>query len=158
MNLLPFAELPVYQPRSFVPEKMDLGDWSRIAPLFDKLEAGAPQCRTSAAFERWLLEGSELTAALDEESSRRYIAMTCHTENGAAEAAFLHFIGQIEPRLKPRQFKLAQIFLAHPLRAQLPGSAILFLIAPRNCRSSCSARKMSRWKPRKPGFRSNTRN
>ncbi len=121
MNLLPFAELPVYQPRSFVPEKMDLGDWSRIAPLFDKLEAGAPQCRTSAAFERWLLEGSELTAALDEESSRRYIAMTCHTENGAAEAAFLHFIGQIEPRLKPRQFKLAQIFLAHPLRAQLPG-------------------------------------
>jgi len=100
---------------------MDLGDWSRIAPLFDQLEADAPQCRSCAAFERWLLDGSELTAALDEESSRRYIAMTCHTENGAAEAAFLHFIGQIEPRLKPRQFKLARIFLAHPMRAQLPG-------------------------------------
>jgi oligoendopeptidase F len=120
MNLLPFAELPVYRPRRFVPAKMDLGDWSRIAPLFDKLEAGAPQCQTPAAFERWLLDGSELTAALDEESSRRYIAMTCHTENADAEAAFLHFVEQIEPQLKPRQFKLAQIFLAHPLRARLP--------------------------------------
>ncbi len=121
MNLLPFAELPVFRPRRFVPEKMDLGDWSQIAPLFDKLEAGAPQCQTSAAFERWLLDGSELTAALDEESSRRYIAMTCHTENAGAEAAFLHFVEQIEPQLKPRQFKLAQIFLAHPLRARLTG-------------------------------------
>jgi oligoendopeptidase F len=120
MNLLPFAELPVYRPRSFVPEKMDLGDWSQIAPLLDKLEASAPQCQTSAAFERWLLEGSELTAALDEESTRRYIAMTCHTEDSGAEKAFLHFVEQIEPQLKPRQFKLAQIFLAHPMRAQLP--------------------------------------
>jgi oligoendopeptidase F len=120
MNLLPFNELPVYRPRRFVPQKMDLGDWSQIAPLFNQLEAAAPQCQTSAAFERWLLDGGELTAALDEESSRRYIAMTCHTENAGAEAAFLHFVEQIEPQLKPRQFKLAQIFLAHPLRARLP--------------------------------------
>ncbi|MGP8197972.1 MAG: M3 family oligoendopeptidase [Limisphaerales bacterium] len=120
MNLLPFAQLPIYRPRRFVPGKIDLGDWSRIAPLFDKLEAGAPRCRTRPAFERWLLDGSELAAALDEESSRRYIAMTCHTENAGAEAAYLHFVEKIEPQLKPRQFKLAQIFLAHPMRARLP--------------------------------------
>src|ERR1022692_4251378 len=119
MNLLSFDELPVYRPRSFVPEKIDLGDWSQIAPLFDRLETAAPQCQTSAAFERWLLHGSELTASLDEESSRRYIAMTCHTEDSGAEKAFLHFVEQIEPQLKPRQFKLAQIFLAHPMRARL---------------------------------------
>ena len=120
MNLLPFADLPVYRPRRFIPEKLDLGDWSQIAPWFDKLEARAPQCRTAAALQRWLLDGSELSAALDEESARRYIAMTCHTENAAAEAAYLHFVEQIEPQLKPRQFKLAQIFLAHPLRPRLP--------------------------------------
>jgi len=71
-------------------------------------------------FERWLLDWSELTAALDEESSRRYIAMTCHTDNTNAEKAHLQFVEQIEPQLKPRQFKLAQIFLAHPLRRKLP--------------------------------------
>ena len=127
MNLLPFAELPVYRPRCFVPEKMDLGDWSQIAPLFDKLEAVAPQCQTPAAFERWLLDGGELTAALDEESSRRYIAMTCHTENAGAEAAFLHFVEQIEPQLKPRQFKLAQIYSgASPARPAARGALVCF--------------------------------
>jgi oligoendopeptidase F len=120
MNLLPFAELPVYRPRRFVPEKIDLGDWSQIAPLFDRLETAAPQCRTVEAFERWLLDRSELTAALDEESSRRYIAMTCHTENAEAEKAYLHFIEEIDPQLKPRQFTLAKLYLEHALRGQLP--------------------------------------
>jgi oligoendopeptidase F len=120
MNLLPFDELPVYRPRAFVPDNVDLGDWNQIAPLFDKLEAAAPERKTPEDFERWLLDGGELAAALDEESSRRYIAMTCHTENPEAEKAYLHFVEQIEPELKPRQFKLARIFLAHPMRAQLP--------------------------------------
>ena len=97
MNLLPFKELPVYRPRQFVPAQADLGDWNQIAPLFDKLEAGAAACKTAQAFERWILDGSELSAALDEESSRRYIAMTCHTESSDAEKAFLHFVEEVEP-------------------------------------------------------------
>jgi oligoendopeptidase F len=120
MNLLPFDNLPVYRPRAFVPEKINLGDWPRIEPLFDLLEARAPQCHTPAQLEQWLLDAGELAAALDEEASRRYIAMTCHTDNEEAEKAHLHFLEQIEPRLKPRQFKLAQVFLAHPLRSRLP--------------------------------------
>ena len=70
--------------------------------------------------ERWLLNGSELSAALDEESSRRYIAMTCHTDNPDAEKAYLHFVEHIEPELKPRQFRLSQIYLGHPMRPKLP--------------------------------------
>jgi oligoendopeptidase F len=46
--------------------------------------------------------------------------MTCHTESSDAEKAFLHFVEEVEPQLKPRQFKLAQIYLEHPCRAQLP--------------------------------------
>src|SRR5262245_2564879 len=116
MNLLPFDTLPVYKPRRFVPEKIDLGDWDKIAPLFDQLESRAAQCGTVEEFERWLLDWSELGAALDEESSRRYIAMTCHTENAEAERAYLHFVEKIEPEMKPRQFKLAQLYVGHPLR------------------------------------------
>jgi oligoendopeptidase F len=120
MNLLPFAQLPAYRPRRFVPEKIDLGDWGQLAPLFDKLEAGAAQCQTPDAFGQWLIDGGELAAALDEEASCRYIAMTCHTEDAGAEAAYLHFVERIEPELKPRYFKLAQVYLAHPMRARLP--------------------------------------
>jgi oligoendopeptidase F len=120
MNLLPFGKLPPYRPRKFVPPTIDLGNWPPIAPLFDQLENRAAQCRTAADLERWLLDWSELNAALDEESSRRYIAMTCHTDNADAEKAYLHFVENIEPQLKPRQFALEKIYVAHPLRKSLP--------------------------------------
>src|ERR1700733_11913695 len=120
MNLLPFDPQPPYRPRAFVPEKIDLGDWIQVAPLFDKLEAAAALARTPAELEQWLLNSSELTAALDEESSRRYIAMTCHTDNPEAEKAYLHFVENVEPQLKPRQFALEKIYVAHPLHEKLP--------------------------------------
>src|SRR5208337_353907 len=119
MNLLPFGKLPAHKPRTFVPQTVDLGDWPQIAPLFDQLETRAAQCQSAAGLEHWLLDWSELTAALDEESSRRYIAMTCHTDNAEAEKAYLHFVENVEPQLKPRQFALEKIYAAHPQRAEL---------------------------------------
>ncbi len=120
MDLLPFDTLPPHKPRRFVPPGIDLGEWNNIAPLFDQLEARAAACGSAADLERWLLDWSELSAAIDEESTRRYIAMTCHTDNAQAEQAYLHFIEHVEPQLKPRQFRLAQTYVKHPLRAQLP--------------------------------------
>jgi oligoendopeptidase F len=111
MNLLPFGKLPAHKPRTFVPHTIDLGDWPQIAPLFDQLEARAAQCQSAADLERWLLDWSELSAALDEESSRRYIAMTCHTDSVDAEKAYLYFVENVEPQLKPRQFALEKIYI-----------------------------------------------
>jgi oligoendopeptidase F len=68
MNLLPFDRLPPHTPRRFVPEEIDLGDWSQIAPLFDRLDTAALQSGGVSDLERWLLDWSELSAALDEES------------------------------------------------------------------------------------------
>ena len=119
MNLLPFGKLPPAKPRRFVPEKADLGDWPQIAPLFDQLENRAAQINDSAGLEAWLIDWSELSAALDEEASCRYIAMTCHTDNNDAEKAYLHFVEIIEPQLKPKQFALEKIYAAHPVRKQL---------------------------------------
>ena len=120
MSLLPFGILPAIAPRQFVPSKADLGNWSELAPLFDRLEVRAAGCNSVAELERWLLDWGELSAVLDEESSRRYIAMTCHTDNAEAKQAYLDFVEHIEPQLKPREFKLSEIFLNHPLRHQLP--------------------------------------
>lgn len=119
MNLLPFGKLTAAKPRSFVPENSDLGDWPQIAPLFDELEARAAKAETSADLECWLLDWSELNAALDEEASRRYIAMTCHTDNAEAEKAYLHFVENVEPELKPRQFALEKIYAGHSCRPEL---------------------------------------
>jgi oligoendopeptidase F len=120
MSLLPFGSLPAYQPRQFVPAQLNLGDWTQLAPLFDQLESRCASAQTSAELESWLLAWGELSAALDEEASRRYIAMSCHTDDADAEKAYLQFVEDIEPQLKPRQFKLEQLFIAHPQRAKLP--------------------------------------
>ena len=113
-------QLPPYRPRQFVPAAIDLGDWAQLSPQFDRLEQRVRQARTVAEFEQWLLDWGELSAAIDEESSRRYIAMTCHTEDAEAERAYLDFIEKIDPQLKPRQFALAKLYIAHPFRGQLP--------------------------------------
>jgi oligoendopeptidase F len=102
-----------------VPTQIDLGNWEQIAPIFEQLERRAPGCTDAAQLERWLLDWSELSAALDEESSKRYIAMTCHTDNEEAEKAYLHFVENIDPQTKPRQFRLEQLYVAHPLRGGL---------------------------------------
>lgn len=127
MSLLPFGKLAPYRSRTFVPQEIDFGDWSQIEPLFDRLDTAAGQCTTLPQFEQWLLDWGELGAALDEESSRRYIAMTCHTDDAGAKKAYLQFVEEIEPRLKPRQFNLSRLYLAHPLRAQLPRDRYLVL-------------------------------
>jgi len=119
MNLLPFGKLAPAKPRAFLPPTIDLGDWAPIQSQFDELERRAPQIKSAAELEKWLLDWSELNAALDEESSRRYIAMTCHTDSAEAEQAYLHFIERVEPQIKPRQFVLEKIYIAHPLRAGL---------------------------------------
>jgi oligoendopeptidase F len=120
MSLLPFGTLPVHSPRRFVPINADLGKWDEIEPLFNLLEERVTKVVSASELERWLLDWGELSAALDEESSKRYIAMTCHTDNSEAERAYLEFIEKIEPSLKPRQFKLEQLYLSHPFRPQLP--------------------------------------
>ena len=120
MSLLPFGKLAAHRPRTFVPQNLDLGDWPQVAPLFDELEVRAARAITAAELERWLIDWSELCAALDEEASRRYIAMTCHTDNADAEKAYLHFVENVEPQLKPRQFALEKIYVAHPQFNQLP--------------------------------------
>ena len=103
-----------------MPTELDFGNWPLIAAVYDQLQQRAPQCLTVQDFERWLLDWNELNAALDEEAARRNIAMTCHTDSPEAEKAYLDFVEQVEPQLKPRQFALEKIYVAHPLRAQLP--------------------------------------
>ena len=120
MDLLPFGTLPPYTPRKFVPADIHLDNWSQLEPLLLKLEERVANAANSKELEAALIDCSELQAALDEESSRRYIAMTCHTDNSEAEKAYLYFVEEIEPKLKPHYFKLSQLYLNSPHRTGLP--------------------------------------
>ncbi|MEX0886145.1 MAG: M3 family oligoendopeptidase [Phycisphaeraceae bacterium] len=103
--------------RRFVPQQIDLGDWSQLEPLFRDLldrEFDSP-----AAVERWLTDYSELAAAVSEYGARRQIDHACHTDDAEIERAFMHFIEQVVPRLHPVEFELQQKLLASPHAAAL---------------------------------------
>jgi oligoendopeptidase F len=86
-------------PRRFVAGKIDFSSWTNLKPHYTKLLKR--KLDSAAAVEKWLLDMSEVGSIVSEEGSRRYIAMTCATDDKKAEKAYLHFVEKIEPKLKP---------------------------------------------------------
>jgi len=86
-------------PRTFLPDEIDLGDWLAVQPFVEKLLAC--EIADTEDLGRWLLDSSELQAAVSEERSRRYIAMTCDTEDSEAEQAYLHLVENFMPPRSP---------------------------------------------------------
>jgi oligoendopeptidase F len=99
-----------------------------VEPLFGQLESRLAALSGPAELGEWILDWGELSAALDEESTRRYIAMTCHTDNEQAEQDYLHFVERIEPQTKPRQFNLARRVVTHSACPQLPSERFAVLL------------------------------
>ena len=120
MELLPFGNLAPYKPRAFVPADLKLDNWKAIEPFFNQLAERIGGCESVADLEAWILEVSELSAILDEDGSRRYIAMTCHTSNEDAKKGYLDFVENIEPGMKEGFFQLSKLFVEHPRRGNLP--------------------------------------
>jgi oligoendopeptidase F len=120
MDLLPFGNLPPLKPRRFLPADLAVTNWASLEPLFDQLQSRLSGVRSVPELEQWILDWGELSSALDEESTRRYIAMTCRTDDKTAEESYLYFLEQIDPQVKPRQFALARAFVTHPTCAALP--------------------------------------
>ena len=106
-------------PAPVCPDRAKPGEWPSLEPLFDQLEQQLTDASDAAQLEQAILNWEELSAALAEEGSKRYIAMTCQTEDKAAETAYLEFVEKIEPEEKQRNFRLAKALTEHPHRAGL---------------------------------------
>ncbi len=119
---------PTY-PRRFVPDTLDLGDWDAQKPLWEDLKARV--LPDAAALEQWIADWNELSDAIGEESGRRYIDMTCDTQDKSIEAAYMHFVEKIDPELAPIGDALNRKLLAHPDTAKLPASLSKWLDAVR---------------------------
>ena len=104
-------------PRKFVPAGADMGDWAQIEPLFRHLLDRAP--RTVGELEQWIYDCSELSSVIAEERTKRYIAMTIQTDDPVREAAYQHFIEEIDPKVKPLWHALDVAYLNNPVRRQL---------------------------------------
>ena len=111
---LMFEKISIYTPRQFVPANINLGNWKELNPLFKKLEEQLDTSSTAENLEQVILNWEELSAAIAEEGSKRYIAMTCQTEDKDAEKAYLEFVEKIEPEEKECNFLLSEKLTKHP--------------------------------------------
>ena len=109
-----FEKISIYTPRQFVPANINLGNWKELNPLFKKLEEQLDTSSTAENLEQVILNWEELSAAIAEEGSKRYIAMTCQTEDKDAEKAYLEFVEKIEPEEKKCNFLLSKKLTKHP--------------------------------------------
>src|SRR4051812_22509533 len=112
------AYVPETYPHPWLPAVAEFKTWDQIEPWYRSLlgrPIGSPE-----DLEAWLFDLGELNGAVSQEGVRRYVAMTCQTDDPAREAAHLAFVRDIEPRLKPIQNALRAKYLDSPHRPGLP--------------------------------------
>src|SRR5690242_20393804 len=110
--------LPESYPHHWLPQEVELKTWEQIEPWYHKLMARPID--SAADLEHWVLAAGELNAAVGQEGVERYIAMTCQTDDPEREAAYLAFVRDIEPKLKPIQNAIRSRYLDSPHRSGLP--------------------------------------
>jgi oligoendopeptidase F len=104
--------------RAYAPANLDARTFDALAPHYDEL-LNRPVA-TADDLEQLILDRSDLDALVAECSANLYIATTRNTEDKAAEAAFLGFVREVEPKLKPIASALDRKIAASPLAGALP--------------------------------------
>ena len=112
------ASGPPEFPRRFVAADADFSTWPVAAPYYKALAERA--LGTVDQLDDWLLDWSELDAAFDEECTRRYIEMSCQTDDPAREARFLDFVENVKPHREPWLNRLNERFVEAAGRFALP--------------------------------------
>lgn len=94
-----FSELKPRQARVFLPAEIDLTNRDNVVAWLERLVERAIDSRLE--LERFLLDRSEVEAAIAQQQSILYIQMTCHTDDASAAGAYKAFIEDVVPAIKP---------------------------------------------------------
>ncbi len=121
-------------PRHYLPTDYILTDWATLEPYFKEL-AERP-IHSIPELEKWLLDMSELEAAVSEDSCWRQIRMTCDTENKALEDAFHFFVMEIQPHMQPYMDMLNRKLVDSPYLANLEAAEPAYHTYLRSVRKS----------------------
>lgn len=107
-------------PRRYVAADADFGQWPTAEFYYREL-AERP-IDSADDLEQWLLDFSELDGCFDDEETRRYVAMTCQTDDEERQQRYLHFIENVSPQRKPWHDQLRRRFVELATRLSLPAT------------------------------------
>jgi len=99
------------------PDQIDPTDWNELAPLYQVLIDRPLRC--AGCLEQLILDRSELDARVNEAEANLFIAMTCHTDDAAAQSAYTRFVERVEPELRRAGFALDRRIAESPFRGDL---------------------------------------
>jgi len=102
--------------RNYIPASLSI-EWNKLEPIFSELNSR--NIHSVAELEKWLLDRSEVEAALEEDFAWRYIRMTCDTTDEKLLADFQYFATQIEPKIAPISNELNKKFIDCPFTSEL---------------------------------------
>lgn len=86
----------VRNPRFFVPENLQIQQWSDVQLYFDQLLQA--EIKSVSDLETWLRQRSELESVLGEDYRWKYVKQSCDTNNKEKEASLNGFIEHIMPQ------------------------------------------------------------
>ncbi|MEY4118689.1 MAG: hypothetical protein RLZZ116_2017 [Planctomycetota bacterium] len=107
-------------PRSFAPSNLDATSFAALEPHYRELLGRA--VASADHLEQLVLDRSDLDAVVSECAANLYIATTRNTEDKKAEAAYLSFVREVDPKLKPLSSELDKKIATSPHADALPKS------------------------------------
>lgn len=97
--------IPNFSPSSdLYPADLDATRWEQVEPHYRELIGRELHCKN--CLTRLILDRSELDAIVSEAGSNLYINMSCHTDDQAANQAYLDFVENVQPKLREVAFEL----------------------------------------------------
>ena len=111
--------IPVRNPRRFLPEDLEINSWSVLEPYFKELKERA--INSVQDLYNWMLDQSELEAVLEEDMAWRYIRMNIDTADKKLADSFHFFVTEIEPHIAPYSNALNEKLVRSPFLKELKG-------------------------------------
>lgn len=104
---------------TFNPSTLDRAVWEELRPLYRSLLERP--IGSAAELRRWLLDRSQLDAAVSERRTNLNIATTSQTDDRAAKEAFLRFVAEVEPEHQELAAALDRRIVDSPFARELEG-------------------------------------
>ena len=116
MKTKPVA-IPKKPIRHFLAQDLIIDSWKKVEPFFIDLKER--EIASVKQLEQWLLDRSELEAALSEDFAWRYIKMTCDTTNQLLTDDYNVFVSEIDPHISPYSNELNSKLVESPFLNEL---------------------------------------
>ncbi|WP_134439382.1 M3 family oligoendopeptidase [Methylacidiphilum caldifontis] len=126
MNKMAFEEFSSFEPLQFLEPDKDILEEKNLCALWERLQKELQNVHSVEDLKRWIGFYDELREALDEERTKRYIAMTCQTDDEEREKRYLYVITVVEPLRKPRQMAILSQLASNPFFNALDSSYAVF--------------------------------